>query len=148
MSPRRCRAIANPSISATSATKVWVLYVDGFCARCRAAGRRLQRLDWLGKLEVKSFRHTTDYLALGVTAERLDREMVLVERDTKRAFGGARALERLSRQLPALWPLVPVLAVMRFGGLSDRVYRWFAARRLIVVEPGWCSPEECDTGSL
>lgn len=123
---------------------MWTLYVDGHCARCRAAGRRLERLDWLGRLDVKSFRHTIDYLELGVSAERLEREMVLVHRESGRAYGGARALEQLCRLIPALAPLVPVLALLRLGGVSDKAYRWLAARRLIVVEPGWCAPDECE----
>ena len=106
-----------------------VVIYDGACPFCCGQIDRLRRLDRGGRL---AFVPSQDPLVRerfpDLTAERLQSEMVVVDRHGRR-HGGADAVRYLSRRLPRLWWVMPVLHVPGTMPLWRWLYRWVARRR-------------------
>jgi len=119
------------------------LYIDGWCARCRAAGRLIAALDRAGRVAVVSFRDDRSYLQAGLTPADLDARMYLVDMRTGTARGGYAGILALAGALPPLWPLLPFLAVAGWLGLGARVYRYLATHRRILPDPRACAATGC-----
>lgn len=120
------------------------LYIDGFCPTCRATARVLANLDWRGRVEIVSFRDSAIPVPPGLTPARLETEMVLVDLRRGRAVGGFQAIRALARQLPLLWPVQPLLAVIAWFGWGNRVYRYLAENRRIIPDPRACRLDACE----
>jgi predicted DCC family thiol-disulfide oxidoreductase YuxK len=109
-----------------------VVIYDGHCRFCRSQAERLARLDGgkrLAFLSLHDARVAARYADL--TRDRLMSAMFVVTRDGKR-LEGATAIRWLSRRLPRLWPLAPLLHIpgsmplwrWLYGQLARRRYRW------------------------
>ena len=123
------------------------VYVDGFCPYCRLAGRLLKRLDLFGTLDVRSFRHDRSFERCQLTPDALEREMHVIVSTTSEhtVYGGYAAVTALVRHMPVLWPLLPVAWLAERTGYGDRVYRWLAARRVVVPDAQVCARVSCRT---
>jgi predicted DCC family thiol-disulfide oxidoreductase YuxK len=96
--------------------------IDVRCPYCRALGRGLKALD-LGKaLKVEPLQEASD-----LPQEALLRELHVLEGE--KAHRGYGAFLALSRRLPLLFPLYPLLLLGRVGGLGERLYQALARRR-------------------
>lgn len=73
------------------------------CARCARYARMHQRLDWLGRVED----------SVQSPFERPMRMGEVVVRDLRddRLHAGADGIALLARQVPAYWPLLPLMAL-------------------------------------
>jgi predicted DCC family thiol-disulfide oxidoreductase YuxK len=119
-----------------------VVIYDGQCRFCRAQVERLARWDRSGRLAFISLhdrRVSQRYPDLA--PEQLMQDMYLIDRQQRR-HRGAAALRYLSRRLPRLWPLVPLLHLPGTLALWQAIYRQVAKRRY------WGGKlDECETGS-
>lgn len=115
-----------------------LVFIDGWCARCRAAGAVLARLDRRQRISVVSFRDDERYRRAGLTPDDLQSRMYVVDGGTGRAYGGYDAVRVLARLIPALWPLRPLLAVAGWMRQGDRLYNYLAEHRRIVPDPRGC----------
>ena len=118
-----------------------VVIWDGHCNFCRQQVTRLRGLDWTRQLSfiiLHDPRVAQRYPQL--TYDQLMAEMWVVKPDG-RQFGGADALKALSRSLPALWPIAPLLHVPLSMPLWRGVYRWIARRRYKLAG------NSCDSGT-
>lgn len=106
-----------------------VVIFDGDCQFCRQQVRRLAWFDRGGRLAFVSLhdgfvqKHYPD-----LTRDMLMDQMYVVNTAGDR-FGGADAIRYLSRRIPLLWPLVPVLHIPFSMPLWRWLYRQFAIRR-------------------
>lgn len=128
----RPRAAASPDL---------ILFIDGYCQYCRATGRMIERLAGEGRIVVTSFRHSDGFLRFGIEAAALSRRMHVVDLETREARAGFGAIRLLSRRLPLLWPLRPVLWLAGALGQGERLYDALAARRRIIPDPRSCEGE-------
>jgi predicted DCC family thiol-disulfide oxidoreductase YuxK len=113
-----------------------VVIYDGHCRLCTAAVHRLARWDRRGRLE---------FLALddpeiarrwpGLDRANLAEEMHVIDSHGRR-YRGAAALRILSRRLPRLWLLAPLLHLPGTLPLWQGLYQWLAQRRYLF---GRCS---------
>ncbi|TWT47505.1 thiol-disulfide oxidoreductase DCC family protein [Botrimarina hoheduenensis] len=111
-----------------------VLY-DGECAFCRA---RMEQLRWFDRPLLGLRGHRLAYLSLHavevatlypqVPHQRLLEEMVVVD-PQGRIHGGADAVRHLSRRLPRLWWLAPILHLPGSKGVWRALYRCLARNR-------------------
>ena len=119
-----------------------VVIFDGECRFCRGQVRNLRRMDWGGRrlafLSLHDSRVQTRYPDL--SHERLMEEMVVID-GQKRRHGGADAVRYLSRRLPTLWPLAPLLHLPGTARLWRWMYRQVAKRRYRIAG------RDCDGGS-
>jgi predicted DCC family thiol-disulfide oxidoreductase YuxK len=115
-----------------------LLFIDGFCPKCRAIGQALKKMDRKGALGVSSFRHGDEYAAYGITTEALERRMHVVDLRTGAVRDGFAAVRAVASQILYLYPLRPLLAALDRAGLGGRLYDALASRRLIVPDPSLC----------
>lgn len=131
----RAARVKNPGRS--SAVVIW----DGECRFCRKQVLRLRSLDWWQQLTFLSLhdaRVSQRYPQL--SHEQLMAEMWVVPPRGK-PVGGADALRWLSRTLPALWPLAPLLHVPLTRPLWRALYGWIARQRYRLAG------KDCDGGT-
>lgn len=120
-----------------------VLY-DGQCNFCRSQINILRRLDNGRRLEFVSLhdpRVATNYPSLSF--EQLMEQMWIATTQGD-LVGGAYAVRYLSRRLPILWPMAPVLHLPFSMPLWSFLYRQVAKRRYRLAgrdcdEGGTCS---------
>lgn len=122
-----------------------VVVYDGDCQFCTRQVKRLHWLDGGKRLSFLSLHDpATTRMLPDLTHEQLMQEMVVVTSDGKR-FSGARAGRYLSRRLPGLWWLVPLLHIpcslplwnWAYKTLARNRYRWNKAR----------GKDDCSSGS-
>lgn len=121
-------------------THAVVLY-DGQCNFCVGQIQHLRRLDSHNRLRFVSLHDpqvAIDYPDL--SHDQLMSQMWVVDPQGKR-YGGAYALRYLTRVLPLLWPLAPL---MHFPGLMPL---WSWAYRLIAKRRYRIAGRNCDTGT-
>lgn len=109
-----------------------VLY-DADCGLCIRSITWLSYWDWLDRLEPRPQADVASgdagaTAAPGLDFDELRRAMhvVLPDGNVERGFF---AFRRLLRELPPLWPLLPVFHLPGAGFMGPRVYRWVARRR-------------------
>lgn len=98
------------------------LYRNPRCPKCARIARVHRRLDWL-----RRFEDSTEASPLGPMRAG---QIVVQDLRSGETFGGAEGFALLCRQIPAYWPLLPLLRVPRF-------------RRYVERETGGCADGRC-----
>lgn len=120
-----------------------VVIYDGQCAMCRAQVERLarwdggQRLSFLSLHDPSVARQYPD-----LSHDRLMQEMVVVDGHGERR-GGAEAVRYLSRRLPRLWPLAPLLHIPGSLPVWTVLYRLVARYRYLLGGKRVCDDASC-----
>lgn len=121
-----------------------VVIFDGECVFCRGQVERLARWDRTGRLAFVSLHDpivAERYPDL--TRDQMMAQMYLVDRSGKR-HGGAAALRYLSRKMPMLWWLAPLMHVPFTLPLWQWCYRQVAKRRYKLAGKQGCEGDVCD----
>jgi predicted DCC family thiol-disulfide oxidoreductase YuxK len=105
------------------------VYYDGWCTLCRRSAGTLRRLDWLGVLELVSFRDEGVAERDGLDLQRLERRMQARPAAGGPVREGMDAVVLVAARLPLLWPVWPLLVAARWTGIGRAAYDWIAARR-------------------
>ena len=120
-----------------------VVVYDGNCPFCRSQVSRLAAWDGGGRL---AFLSAHDPLVAeryaDLSLDQLMTQMYVVDRRGHR-HGGAAALRYLSRRLPRLWPLAPLLHIPFSLPLWQWIYRKVAARRYRLSGGPACDGSTC-----
>lgn len=125
-----------------SAQRLHTVIYDGQCGFCRQQIERLARLDIAGRLRFVSL-HDPGVAAefSDLTHDQMMAEMWVVTPDGSR-YGGIRAIHRICRALPVLWPAAAVLGIPGMSSIGGVGYRHVAGRRYTL--PGSaCSDGVC-----
>lgn len=122
-----------------------IVLFDGHCRFCQSQVLRLHRFDGRGRLAFLSL-HDPEVARRfpDLTHDQLMKEMVVVDARGGR-HAGAGAIRYLSRRLPILWPLMPLLHIpcsmpvwnWLYGQVAKRRYR--LAGRIESCEDGACA---------
>ncbi|MEO8880581.1 MAG: DCC1-like thiol-disulfide oxidoreductase family protein [Gemmatimonadaceae bacterium] len=112
-------------------SRVWTLVYDGYCPLCIRTMSQLAELDGAKRLRYvdleRDAARATELLP-GVSADDMREEMAVVTPDG-RALRGFFAFREISRRLPVLWPLVPLMYAPGSAWAGTRLYAWVAANR-------------------
>ena len=111
--------------------RVWTLVYDGFCPLCIRTMTQLDELDGARRLRYVDLERETDRaraLLPGVSIEDMRQAMAVVT-PTGVGLRGFFAFREISRRLPVLWPLVPLMYAPGSAWVGTRVYAWVAANR-------------------
>lgn len=121
-----------------------VLVYDGQCGFCLESVKRLRVLDVFGWVELQDVHAVNDSGRLhpDLTAERCRSEMVLIGPDG-RLTGGFDAFVRLTRRLPLLMPLAPLVHLPGAAWMGRPIYRWVAAHRYLFHRNPACTTHQC-----
>lgn len=118
-----------------------VIY-DGQCNFCISQINNLKRLDLWRTLQFVSLHDPLVKSACpDLSFEQLMEEMWVVTPEGSK-YGGADALRYLSRKLPLLWPLAPLLHIPASRPLWAWMYRKVAQRRYAIAGKN-CSEGTC-----
>jgi predicted DCC family thiol-disulfide oxidoreductase YuxK len=119
-----------------------VLIFDGACKFCRANMRRILRRDRGRRVAFLSLHDPVVYERYpDLRFDELMRSMVLVDRQGGR-HAGAAALRVLTRLVPRLWWMAPLLHIPGSLPVWQWLYRRIADRRY-----RWGALNQCDDGS-
>ena len=120
-----------------------VVIYDGHCRICTAQIQRIARWDKGGRLAFLSL-HEPEVASRypDLKHDDLMKAMVVVDRHGGRHWG-AGALRQLSRRMPRLWPLMPLLHIPGSLPLWQWCYRQVASRRYALSGGMQCSDGSC-----
>lgn len=104
-----------------------VCYYDGACGICRGSARRLEKLDWLGRLEFRDMLQTPEG-ELPVSFADAMKGMPMHTGDG-RVLVGYPAIRRALRQTPLGMPIALVLYIPGISAIGKLAYEWVAAHR-------------------
>ena len=124
-----------------------VVIFDGKCNFCRGQVARLKRLDGKNRLAFISLHD--EFVAEkfpDLSFDQLMSQMYVIPATptgySEHRFGGASAVRYLSRRLPILWPIAPVLHLPFSLPVWQRIYQWIAQRRYrIAGKAEACDPD-------
>ena len=124
-----------------------VVIYDGNCPFCRLQVSRLAAWDRAGRL---AFLSAHDPIVVqrypDLPLNKLLAQMYVVDRQGRR-HGGAAALRYLSRRLPRLWILAPLLHIPFSLPLWQWMYRQVAERRYRLAGGPACADGTCGIGT-
>lgn len=117
---------------------------DGECAFCRKQVTRLDRWDTQGRIAYISLHDDEVYRKWPqISREALMEAMCLVDASGKFHWG-PDVFRYLSRQLPGLWWLAPIMHIPFTRRLQRTVYRWIAKKRYQLSGADSCSSDSCE----
>ena len=143
------QAVGEPAVKGLpdpdAAPNTDVVIYDGECNFCKSQVARLRSLDWFGNrlsfLSLHDPRVAERYPNL--THDQLMDQIYVIDRQG-RQFGGSEAVRVLSRRLPLLWPVMPILHLPGTAGLWRWGYNEIAKRRYkISGRSKDCSKDAC-----
>ncbi len=88
------------------------LYRNPHCAKCARIARMHHRFDWLRRFEDSTATSPLGPLRMG--------QIVVQDLHTGGTFAGAEGFALLCRQIPAYWPVLPLLRIAFFRRYVDR----------------------------
>jgi len=120
-----------------------VVIYDGDCRFCTGQVERLGRWDSGGRLAFLSL-HDPEVASRypDLSHEQLMEQMFVVDQAGRR-YGGAAAFRFLTRRLPRLWPLAPVMHLPFSMPLWQWAYRQVARRRYRIAGRNSCENDAC-----
>ena len=116
--------------------KLIVLY-DGTCQLCTYSARKLNKLDWMNKLDVVDL-HSTDLLDQYKIPLEQALTRIQVVKDAKISKEGMEGILLISFYVPLLWVFIPVFWLSIKLGFGSRIYDWIAKNRLLFPVPWYC----------
>lgn len=116
-----------------------IVFIDGWCARCRLVASWIVRADQFHQIEIRSFREDASYLAYGITADALLARMHSVHRATGEVVTGFDAVCTVVWSAILLRPLAPLLWLLRMADLGPKAYDYLALRRRVVPDSRVCT---------
>ncbi len=121
-----------------------IVIYDGQCRFCTGQVQRLARWDGPDRLAFLSLHDPrTASLCPDLSHDQLMQQMYVVTSEGQR-YGGAAAIRYLSRHLPRLWIVAPLLHIPGTLPLWQRLYMWVAKRRYRISHSDTCDSGTCD----
>jgi predicted DCC family thiol-disulfide oxidoreductase YuxK len=147
MSTTNAVSTAPPLPSPAERPEAEVVIYDGHCRICTGQIRRLASWDRSGRLAYLSLH---DPLVAqrypDLTHDALMRDMYVIDRQGRR-HRGAEALRFITRRLPRLWWVAPILHLPGTLSLWQWLYRQVANRRYRFGRVESCDDGSCDLHS-
>src|SRR5215216_368036 len=103
--------------------------MDGECALCRVTSSVLETTDRAGACEVVDYREDARYRDHGITEDAATARIQVIDTTTGTIYEGFDAARAIAREVPLLWPLRPVLALLAALGIGQRMYDFVAKHR-------------------
>jgi predicted DCC family thiol-disulfide oxidoreductase YuxK len=121
-----------------------VVIYDGDCNFCIGQVRQLHRLDWGGQRLAFLSLHDPSIAKRypDLSHDDMMAQMYVVDSSGNR-HGGSEAVKYLSRRLPILWPVMPILHFPGTAGLWRWAYQQVAKRRYKLAGKKDCDSNGC-----
>ncbi|MFD2639142.1 thiol-disulfide oxidoreductase DCC family protein [Piscibacillus salipiscarius] len=122
--------------------QIVVLY-DGWCPFCKESIKRFKRLDWFKRIEFLSFRDSEYVDIFNLDIQKLENRIHSIKSHSHEIEDGIYCINRICKNTPLLWLMVPFLTLASFIGLGQKTYDWIARRRTI-IPTGQCDSSTCE----
>jgi len=106
-----------------------LVFMDGECALCRVTSSVLDATDRAGASEVVNYREDDRYRAHGITEDAATARVQVIDTTTGAIYEGFEATRAIAREVPLLFPLRPVFALLAALHLGGPVYDFVAKHR-------------------
>lgn len=116
------------------------VYYDDRCGLCSELRQKLQRWDYRHRLHWISLWDPQASAALHISQDQLATRLYVRKTGDGKVAGGVWALVEVSRLLPILWPLIPLLTFSGYLGFGSFLYDWIAARRYRLLGKDFSCP--------
>src|SRR5688572_24850594 len=103
--------------------------MDGECALCRVTSSVLDATDRAGASEVVDYRRDARYRGHGITDDAATARIQVIDTTTGAIYEGFTAIRAIAREVPLLWPLRPVLALLAALRIGEPIYDFVAKHR-------------------
>ena len=80
-------------------------------------------------IEIVDYREDTRYRHHGITEDAATARIQVIDTTTGTIYEGFEATRAIAREVPLLWPLRPILALLALLRLGDPVYDFAAKHR-------------------
>lgn len=121
-----------------------VVIYDGHCGFCQKQVNRLHRWDSGNKLSFLSLHDPqVEEVAPQLTHDQMMDQMYVIPQIGE-PRGGASAIRYLSRKLPRLYPVMPLLHIPFSLPIWRMLYKWVARRRYKLSAANDCESEQCE----
>ena len=120
-----------------------LVFYDGWCPFCRKSVRRFQSFDWFNRIDFKSFRHPDVAQEFNLDTDQLEKRMLTIKISNRKQEEGIDSINRICKNIPIFWIVVPLLTCFSKIGLGQRVYDWISNRRTI-LPTGSCNEDTCN----
>lgn len=122
--------------------QIVVLY-DGWCAFCIQSIKSFQRLDFLKRIEFQSFRDENIVRKYKIDINALENRIHSIKKSNGVVEDGIDSINRICKNTPLLWIVVPILSIFSAIGLGQKIYDWIASKRTI-FPTGGCDSDSCE----
>jgi predicted DCC family thiol-disulfide oxidoreductase YuxK len=112
-----------------------IVFMDGECALCRVTSSVLDTTDRAGTAEVVDFREDNRYGDHGISEDAATARIQVIDTTTGNIYEGFTAIRAIAREVPLLWPLRPLLALLALLRLGDPLYDLIAKHRPRRTQP-------------
>jgi predicted DCC family thiol-disulfide oxidoreductase YuxK len=124
-----------------------VVVYDGLCGLCTQSVTLIKRLDWLHRLD---YVDTQDWEQVHVRFPQLDQQDILgqihVVPSDGRVYVGYEGMRRITKQLPLIAWLYPLMFLPGVTWLGPKIYGWIAAHRY-EISRRLGHPVSCENGT-
>ncbi|WP_025026226.1 DCC1-like thiol-disulfide oxidoreductase family protein [Caldalkalibacillus mannanilyticus] len=120
--------------------QLYVFY-DGWCPMCIKSVERIHRFDWFRLIKFKSFRDEKVAVEYGIDLQRAEERMLCKKLSGTVISEGIDSFIEMSKRVPIMWLILPVLLLARLCGVGQKLYDYIASRRTII--PSSHCDEQC-----
>jgi len=106
-----------------------IVFMDGECALCRVSSGVLEATDRANAAEIVDYRHDDRYRDHGITDDDASARIQVIDTTTGQVHEGFAAIRAIAREVPLLWPLRPLLALLAALHIGDPAYDLVAKHR-------------------
>ena len=106
-----------------------LVFMDGDCALCRVTSGVLDATDRAGASEVVSYREDHRYREHGITEDAATARIQVIDTTTGTIYEGFEATRAIAHEVPLLYPLRPIFALLAAFGVGDKLYDFIAKHR-------------------
>ncbi|ASV67468.1 thiol-disulfide oxidoreductase DCC family protein [Cytobacillus kochii] len=121
--------------------RVIVVLYDSWCPFCKRSIKKFRKFDCLNRVEFLSFREEKYVDEYNLDIEQLKKRMHSIILENNKVEVGIDAINRICKNSPLLWPLVPILTISSYCGIGHKIYDWISSKRLIF--PTGCNGDAC-----
>ncbi|WP_312755488.1 DCC1-like thiol-disulfide oxidoreductase family protein [Rummeliibacillus suwonensis] len=118
------------------------VFYDSWCPKCTAIKNKVETLDWLKLITMKSFREESNIKNLKIDHFLLEKEMYAQVAYNNSLVSGIEAFASMSIRIPLLMVLWIPLKVGSLIKIGQYLYNYFAQRRKI-IPVGQCESNIC-----
>ncbi|GAA0437617.1 DUF393 domain-containing protein [Virgibacillus sp. AGTR] len=131
----------NRSNKSKEKNRVLVFY-DTWCPVCTRSMKILAKMDCFRRLQYESTRNIAVLNEYGLEYEKVEKRMHTIIIINGVIEEGIDSILRIAKQVPFLWPAVPLLKLFIWVGVGSRLYDWLASKRKI-LPVGGCEGDSC-----